>query len=96
MFRTSLHEEVTELLGSQPQVSQAFPLARFQWLGAQWSHVRPMTFCRHWHWPVERWHTQSPRSIHWLLSVPRKLQVHSEMKIVTIKNKHSVIMLLLL
>lgn len=75
---TSLHEEVTELLGSQPQGSQPFPLARFQWLGAQWSHVRPMTFGRHWHWPVTRWHTQSSRSIHWLRSVPRKLHVHSE------------------
>lgn len=78
MFFTSLHEEVTELLGSQPQGSQPLPLARFQWLGAQWSHIRPMTFSRHWHWPVTRWHTQSSRSIHWLRSVPRKLHVHSE------------------
>lgn len=77
-FSTSLHEEVTELLGSQPQDSQPLPLARFQWLGAQWSHVRPMTFGRHWHCPVVRWHTQSSRSIHWLRSVPRKLQMHSE------------------
>lgn len=78
VFPTSLHEEVTELFGSQPQDSQPLPLARFQWLGAQWSHVRPITFGRHWHWPLARWHTQSSRSIHWLRSVPRKLHVHSE------------------
>lgn len=66
------------MLGSQPQGSQPLPLARFQWLGAQWSHVRPMTLGRHWHWPVMRWQTQSPRSMHWLRSVPRKLHVHSE------------------
>lgn len=78
VFPTSLHPEVTELVGSQLHGSQPLPLARFQWLGAQWSHARPTTFCRHWHWPVARWHTQSSRSIHWLRSVPRKLHVHSE------------------
>ncbi len=92
-FPTSLHEEVTELLGSQPQDSQPLPLARFQWLGAQWSHVRPITFGRHWHWPVARWHTQSSRSIHWLRSVPRKLHVHSERQIG--KNKYTIIMIFL-
>lgn len=80
VFPTSLHAEVTELLGSQLHGSQPLPLATFQWLGAQWSHARPTTFCRHWHWPVARWHTQSSRSIHWLRSVPRKLHVHSEGK----------------
>lgn len=80
LYPTSLHEEVRELLGSQLHGSQPFPLAKFQWLGPQWSHVKPMTFGRHWHCPVERWQTQSSLWTHWLLSVPRRLQVHSREK----------------